>query len=1319
MAIKELVSQEDLVFYEIMKNPVLFGEFVYNMDRLDREEKFAFTVYQKEFLLDVSNYQSLACGRAVGKTLGLSILMIWYLVFNVFPNDYILYTVPSKVHLEPVFTNLIRLFRSNSFLKQFIEPRGGINGSDYTVKLLNQATLLCRIAGQSGTGANVIGLHTPVILLDECIVAGQGVACPRGSRKIADLAVGDKILSWNGEDIEEDSVISVQKVKRNQRVLEIETNSGKIKVGENHRFYTDSGYVEAGTLNVGDTLYSIEPPKHGAWTNSEISYVKNATSNGVPVYEIAKTLHRTAQSIFRKIARLGTSVRGSFDDVPLTSEQYQIIAGSLLGDGSAGIEINRARYHTNHSLKQKEYVDWLRSKLGRLVRAEPRISKNGGWGEYNYSFGTLGHPEILALAEELYINGKKTVTRSYLDRLDSLGLAVWFMDDGSTSGMWSTHSFSEEENKLIQEYLLEKWGIESTVYFVSDKNLYCILVKNSSLKVLRKIITPYIPECMQYKVGNGTYNNTIPEIEVVKNAEKKETLLPRKILSIRVIKRTKAGYLYTLEVEKNHNYFVGGILTKNSGYYPHRTFQELQPSLNTFTPGFKLLTSGVPTGLREGNVLYHTDQENSSYSKHRVSALQNPRFSEEDKQRALEQYGGEDSEDYIHFVCFTPETPIITSSGIKPISKVASGDIVLTHTGNWKKVTNTFSREYSGKILGIKTERYYNPIWCTPEHPVYAKRLKKVSWKGNSECALWKGNIRRVRDNHKNAVSLLPEFVLASKLERLDRVSFPKATFTKKLPARIDLKDLGTVRGDYVYTKVNARFGKSRLVSKTPRYLEVTDDFLFFIGIFIAEGGNSLARGQCSISLNVNEINIKNKVIAYLKSIGQNHWVTVVNNSLQVCFGSRTLSNFLSKFVGCGAENKHIPAEFLGVDSRELLPLLDGLFSGDGSCRVKKHRFEASYTTISKRLADDILFILYGLGVRAELLKKINTDYKYICANKKPSLGRPVYTLRLGHTDIAAIYTNKVSIENTFDDGSLAIPIKKIGEAEYTGLVYNLEVEDDNSYVTCGFSAHNCGLHGKPVFSLFDRGAFEIINNPVYKLVINGWEISENIDDYITRANLIPQIPDKSYKCIIGIDLGYTEPTAIIILYQDGYGRIKFHARITLNKVSYTIQDRFIDLLDSKFKPYIIGIDEGGVGKPVVQRLKESLDYAHKDYHKRLIPINFSTAIVMGTNSDGEEIKTKTKPLAVSVLQEYANNHKVVFSSTDFEMVTELERMTYSKTVTGEIVYKTLTERGGKKGEDHFTAALLCAILAYYLVHETMDFTKKRQKLMKSSWFAG
>jgi hypothetical protein len=84
-------------------------------------------------------------------TVSLSSLIIWMLIFKVFPEDYILYTVPSKVHLEPVFTNLVRQFRSNSFLKNFLDRNSGINGSDYKITLLNQASLLCRIAGQSGT----------------------------------------------------------------------------------------------------------------------------------------------------------------------------------------------------------------------------------------------------------------------------------------------------------------------------------------------------------------------------------------------------------------------------------------------------------------------------------------------------------------------------------------------------------------------------------------------------------------------------------------------------------------------------------------------------------------------------------------------------------------------------------------------------------------------------------------------------------------------------------------------------------------------------------------------------------------------------------------------------------------------------------------------------------------------------------------------------------------------------------------------------------------------------------------------------------------
>jgi hypothetical protein len=514
MPLKERITQEDLILYEIMRNPVLCGEFLLNLDRPERDEEFLLTQYQKEILSDFNDHVSVRAGRAVGKTVSLTLLILWLLTFNVFPMDYIVFTVPNKVHLEPVFQNITRMLRTSSYLTHFMDPRSGINNSAFTIKLLNNAVLMCRIAGQSGTGANVIGLHTPFIILDE------------------------------------------------------------------------------------------------------------------------------------------------------------------------------------------------------------------------------------------------------------------------------------------------------------------------------------------------------------------------------------------------------------GGYFPWGTWTELQPTLNTWTSGYRIMVSGSPIGLRENNVLYHADMENSNYKKHRISAFQNPRFSENDHKVALEQYGGNDTEDYIHFIL---------------------------------------------------------------------------------------------------------------------------------------------------------------------------------------------------------------------------------------------------------------------------------------------------------------------------------------------------------------------------------------------------------------------GEHGKPVFALFDRSLFEIGNYPVTKLILNGIELHDNLADYINRIAMFPGLPDRNTKCIMGIDLGYTEPTAIVIMFLE-QGRLKFHGRIRLNKVSYPIQERIIDLLDSKFNPIIIGIDKGSAGIGVIQNLQEGKDYLHKDYHRRITPVDFSSWISLGIDSTGEEIKSKTKPFAVSLTQDYSNNHRIVYSSTDVEFITELERMTYTRTINGDIVYRTLTARGGSRGEDHFTAALLCAVMAYYLSTEYIIFNNRSNTLISSSW---
>jgi hypothetical protein len=122
------------------------------------------------------------------------------------------------------------------------------------------------------------------------------------------------------------------------------------------------------------------------------------------------------------------------------------------------------------------------------------------------------------------------------------------------------------------------------------------------------------------------------------------------------------------------------------------------------------------------------------------------------------------------------------------------------------------------------------------------------------------------------------------------------------------------------------------------------------------------------------------------------------------------------------------------------------------------------------------------------------------------------------------------------------------------------------------------------------------------------------------------------------------------------------------------------------------------------------------NYRKRLIPVKFGEWISLGENIDGEEIKTKTKPYSVTLLQEYTNSHKIRYSSTDIDLVTELERMTYTKTPTGEIVYRTLTPKGGKRGEDHNTAALLCATIAYFYLIDGRLLMGRKQPLFWSKW---
>ena len=136
------------------------------------------------------------------------------------------------------------------------------------------------------------------------------------------------------------------------------------------------------------------------------------------------------------------------ESVVLTPIQQQVILGTMLGDGSANFVRNRqtgeptnARLRIRHSTKrQLEYAKWLHQALQPLSGAL-RIRENRGYGREVAEFNTLSHPFILEAAKQVY-RPRKSITQNFLDRLDELGFAVWWMDDAAQASSWAQHAVS-------------------------------------------------------------------------------------------------------------------------------------------------------------------------------------------------------------------------------------------------------------------------------------------------------------------------------------------------------------------------------------------------------------------------------------------------------------------------------------------------------------------------------------------------------------------------------------------------------------------------------------------------------------------------------------------------------------------------------------------------------------------------------------------------------------------------------------------------------------------------------------------------------------
>ena len=184
----------------------------------------------------------------------------------------------------------------------------------------------------------------------------------------------------------------------------------------------------------------------------------------------------------------------------LTQLQKSFIIGTLLGDGYIRQTKGRKNefLEVNHSITQKEYVEWKYDILKNLTRSGPK-SRNGNGTRFAYRSFTRKHQEFTEIMDLFYKNKKKCIPNL---KLDPIMMAVWFMDDGSRCSYENVYLNTQQFSKDDQYKLLESLkniGLEATLN--KDKEYYRLRFKTSSIPSLFNVIKDHIIPSMKYKIG--------------------------------------------------------------------------------------------------------------------------------------------------------------------------------------------------------------------------------------------------------------------------------------------------------------------------------------------------------------------------------------------------------------------------------------------------------------------------------------------------------------------------------------------------------------------------------------------------------------------------------------------------------------------------------------------------------------------------------------------------------------------------------------------------------------------------------------------------
>jgi recombination protein RecA len=262
-----------------------------------------------------------------------------------------------------------------------------------------------------------------------------------------------------------------------------------------------------------------------------------------------------------------------------SEDQHKIILGSILGDINLRFinDGNCGSLRVTHSIKQNEYCKWKAEVLGTTMK---KTKEGNGWFETSLTEDLQQYKIGIKKKRGVY-----ELDNYWIDKLTPEAIAIWYQDDGTFSGSYKKWGNGKCElcNKGLSKSTLDKIALKMERLglgkpFVKEGKGFSFSGENSRL--FQEGIKHLIHPSMRYKIKD---RSCIFSFNVESRIDEPQ-LVKSKILKIERIKINHKDYTikYDIEVEDNHNYFVGGVLVHNSNtsstggeapkYYSHERF---------------------------------------------------------------------------------------------------------------------------------------------------------------------------------------------------------------------------------------------------------------------------------------------------------------------------------------------------------------------------------------------------------------------------------------------------------------------------------------------------------------------------------------------------------------------------------------------------------------------------------------------------------------------------------------------------------------------------------------------------------------------------